>query len=76
MSISNDTTDEEMRNTPPNPYRTGGWTVVKDHVIPKMFKPQSMVDWVLKHRFAFIIDEAWDAMGIPRGDEDEKREST
>lgn len=50
-----------------NPYRTGGWCVVKEEVIPRMGASEEMTRDILKKRVCFIEDRAWDAMGLPRG---------
>ena len=49
-----------------NPYRTGGWVVVKDDYISKVFDTHISQD-ILKNRVAFIPDESWDRLGLPRG---------
>jgi len=49
-----------------NPYRTGGWVVIKDEAIRRMVKPQELCDSIIARRMAFVPDEAWDAMGLPR----------
>lgn len=46
----------------PNPYRTGGWFVVKDHVAE--YFDDKMKAWVLKHRWMFMEDEAAKKMGL------------
>lgn len=43
-----------------NPYRTGSIAVIKEEVAKKIF------DNIGDSRFAFIEDEAWDKLGIPR----------
>lgn len=58
---------EEMKN----PYRTGGWVVVKEEVILRIVQPKEMADDIVKKRMAFVPDEAWDMLGLPRGGEDE-----
>ena len=50
-----------------NPYRTGGWVVVKDEAIKRLINSELAAD-ILKKRAAFIPDEAWDMMKLPRGD--------
>lgn len=47
-----------------NPYRTGGWAVVKDEAVAGIFGENTPA---LKYRVAFIEDEAWDKIGLPRG---------
>ena len=61
-----------VRNTPPeheqdNPYRTGGWVVVKDEAIPKMFCEKEAQD-ILTKRAVFLEDAVWDQFGLPRED--------
>ncbi len=48
-----------------NPYRTGGWCVVKDSAISK-FQPQSLVDHILSARVAFVPDEVWNILGLTK----------
>ena len=55
-----------------DPYRTGGWCVVKDDAIRTIITPQSVADDILEHRTAFVPDAAWDAMGLPRTDKPAK----
>ena len=49
-----------------NPYRTGGWVVVKEEAVRKMIPDQKIVDAACEKRLIFIHDEAWDKMGLPR----------
>lgn len=49
----------------PNPYRTGSWCVVTDEAIERMF-PEGMVRAVKTSRFAFVEDQAWRLLGLPR----------
>lgn len=48
-----------------NPYRTGGWIVVRDEAIGRIFDPESAAG-ILKSRVAFLEDDAWDNIGFPR----------
>jgi len=50
-----------------NPYRTGGWVVVRDEAIRRMVQPEELSEKILKERVAFVPDDAWDALGLPRG---------
>jgi len=52
-----------------NPYRTGGWCVVKEDAVKRIFND----DRALKSRVAFIEDEAWDKIGLPRNEEIDNR---
>ena len=51
---------------PKNPYRTGGWVVIKEEALNKMIDTELFED-IKKRRFVFMPDEAWDKMGLPRG---------
>lgn len=50
-----DGTDKE------NPYRTGGWVVIKEDAAKNIFG-----DYVLQKRVAFVEDDAWEKIGLPR----------
>jgi len=65
ISISNDTTEKDMQGPIPNPYRTGGWVVVKQNAIEKMLSG-SMLEFAIKNKFMFMDDETWDLVGLPR----------
>ena len=47
----------------PNPYRTGGFFVVKDEAIKRLPQPK-MVEWALKHRWIFIEHEMAKMLGL------------
>jgi hypothetical protein len=49
-----------------NPWRTGGWCVVKDDAIKRMGMDPKLEEDTLKKRVAFIQDEAWNLLGLPR----------
>ena len=46
-----------------NPHRTGGWIVVKEDAFKRIFKDSNEA---LRKRIAFVEDEVWDAVGLPR----------
>lgn len=48
----------------PNPHRTGGFFVVREAFIERVFKPKELTDSVLKHRFTFIEHSAAEALGL------------
>jgi hypothetical protein len=51
-----------------NPYRTGGWIVVKEEAVRRIgIKPVELEADILKRRVAFVPDDAWDMLGLPRG---------
>lgn len=60
--------DEEKTEDMQNPWRTGGWVVVKEDFIKRVFQPEELVKDVLKRRMAFMPDDAWDLIGLPRGE--------
>jgi hypothetical protein len=63
ISIANDAPETE-----PNPERTGGWVVVTEaylrHIV---IDAQAQIE-VLHARVAFIPDDSWDLLKLPRGD--------
>ena len=65
ISIKDDTTQDDMKGPCPNPYRTGGWCVIKDMAVKGMMDKKSY-DQASRHRFMFMADEAWDKLGLPR----------
>lgn len=50
-------------NYMPNPYRTGGFAVVKQDAV-KRFLEGEILTWCLKHRWMFIDQKAADQLGI------------
>lgn len=59
--------DESKTADPANPHRTGGWVVLKDEAVTRVFDPP-MRERILKVRAAFLADDAWDRLGLPRGE--------
>lgn len=55
-----------------NPWRSGGWSVLKEEVIKRLSMSEEMQQKVLKARYMFVEDQVWDLFGIPKGDVDEK----
>jgi hypothetical protein len=47
-----------------NPYRTGGWVVMKEAGIHRIFSKE-YADQLMKTRFGFITDTAWKKLGLP-----------
>jgi hypothetical protein len=56
-----------------NPYRTGGWVVVKDEAIKRALKGDAGKG-ILASRIAFVPDLIWDAMGLPRGEHEAEKD--
>ena len=50
-----------------NPWRTGGWVVVREEVVRRLVQPPELVEAICKQRVAFVPDDAWDKLGLPRG---------
>jgi hypothetical protein len=53
---------------PQNPYRTGGWCVVTEEAFVRIFQQAAPA-----RRCAFVDDEAWELVGLPRGEEIDNR---
>lgn len=59
--------DEAKTTDRNNPYRAGGWCVIKDEAIARIITDAAMREQILKSRVAFLPTEVWDAIGIQRG---------
>jgi hypothetical protein len=57
--------DEKLTTERDNPYRTGGWCVVRENFIERVVTPDELKTDILKRRVAFIPDDAWKMMGLP-----------
>jgi len=58
--------DETKTKDQNNPWRTGGWCVVREDAIRRIVRPKELLDNILKHRVAFLPDDVWDQLGLPR----------
>jgi len=58
-----------------NPYRTGGWCVVKECVIKEAFSPPELIENILEARMSFVCDTAWGRLGLPTEHLDERVKS-
>ena len=58
--------DEAKSSDRQNPWCTGGWVVVTEEAVRRMVKPDELADTICKRRMAFVPDEAWDMLGLPR----------
>jgi hypothetical protein len=56
--------DPKRSESEQDPYRSGGWCVVTESYVKRIF---TIHDAVLRARMAFIEDEVWDKLGLPRG---------
>lgn len=60
--------EAKSKSDPQNPWRTGGWLALKDEAVKRIgIQPSELEGEILKKRVVFIPDEAWDALGLPRG---------
>lgn len=46
-----------------NPYRTGGWVVIKEEAAKRIFDDTSRIH---ETRIGFVEDTVWDNLGLPR----------
>lgn len=61
--------DESKSKDHQNPYRSGGWCVVTEDLVKRVFKDvDGLLKQTLRMRVAFLEDAAWDKIGLPRGD--------
>ena len=58
-----------------NPYRSGGWLVMREEAVVRMLREGELLDSILEHRVAFVDDETWDGLGLPRGNTDATRDT-
>ena len=57
--------NEQLTTDVKNPYRTGGFAVVREEMIRRLVQPQQLAKQIIKRRVAFIPDEVWHAIGLP-----------
>jgi len=60
--------DESKSKDRANPYHTGGWVVVTEDFIRRVFNSETLVENVRSQRVAFVSDDAWELLGLPRGE--------
>lgn len=60
--------DEAKTTDPKNPWRTGGWCAVREQAIRRLRLAPALEADILRRRVVFITDEAYDAVGFPRGE--------
>lgn len=65
--------EKEFEKKIPNPYRTGGWIVVKEDLIRRLITDERLVESILTQRFCFVPDEVWNLVGLPRSDGKEEK---
>lgn len=60
ISVDEDKTEDFL-----DPYRSGGWCVIKEDAIKRMIVGET-ANQVLKERVAFVPDDVWNHFGLPR----------
>lgn len=58
--------DESKTADRENPWRTGGWVVIKEEAVRRMISQPELADSICKKRVAFVPDDAWERLGLPR----------
>lgn len=67
ITISSELSDRDWNmQSMPNPYRTGGFFVVRDEAIRRIVQPKDIADWAIEHRWMFIEHEAAEKLGLFR----------
>lgn len=65
ITIDHSKSDPNWTKQPiPNPYRTGGFFVIKDDSIKAIISDDFICNWALKHRWMFIEHEAAVTVGL------------
>ena len=59
--------DEHLTDDPKDPYRSGAMAVVKEDAVRKLVHPPKLLKEILAKRMAFVSDDAWDKLQLPRG---------
>ena len=49
-----------------NPFRTGGFAVIKESAIFNFLGEGELYHQVIKHRFCFVEDKIWNNSGLPK----------
>lgn len=57
--------DESKTTDQKNPYRDGNWCVITAEALERLVRPP-LCDEILRRRVAFINEETWLAMNLPR----------
>lgn len=58
--------DESKTEDKQNPWRTGGYCVVTEEAVRRFVTPPELAEDICKKRVAFIPDDAWDKLGLPK----------
>lgn len=59
--------NEALTTDAANPYRSGGWCVLKEHAVRRLLaNSPDLLEQVIEKRVMFVPDDAWDHIGLPR----------
>ena len=58
--------DESKSDDMNNPWRTGGWCVVKEDFIKRHRLSSELEKKILEQRMLFLPDDYWNMIGLPR----------
>lgn len=64
--------DKSNKHWMPNPYRTGGFFVIKEEAFSEIFNPCEALDFALEHRWMFIDEKAAKAIGLYKEEEEKQ----
>lgn len=65
LTIDEIKSDEGWNKQPiPNPYRTGGFSVIRDEAFARMMPPGEIREFALRKRFMFIDQEVAEKIGL------------
>ena len=65
ITISNSQSDKDWhKEKMPNPYRTGGWFVIRDEAVDRMPISDEFKMYILEKRWVFIEHEAAEKLGF------------
>lgn len=65
ISVDMEKSEGDMQN----PWRTGGWLVITEEGFDRIgIHPPELAEDIKKKRIAFLPDDAWDMLGLPRGE--------
>lgn len=71
ISVDEEKTGDDLQN----PFRTGGWVVVKEETFRQLpINPAELVEDICKKRMAFIPDDVWKLMKLPLSDYQKEQE--
>ena len=64
--------DESKSSDPQQPWRTGVQSVIKEEAFKRFPLDQELLEGILKARMTYVPIDAWDMLGLPREDIDNR----